>query len=921
MKLLKRAAVSAVALCLSVTAMAAASDYTLNQPAEAATTETVNMDWGTVEIGGGGFVSGIVTGQDVMYARTDVGGAYKYNYDTEEWEQLLSFLTEEDRGLLSVDAMAIDPTDDDTVYMLCGCAYFSGAATVIFKTTDGGKTFERHDVTDMIQVHGNGDGRQCGEAIAVDPDNPDIIYCGGDVNSGDSALIMSEDGGETWTAVKGYDDLGYFSNTINWPTWEDHPVAAIGSDAYNTQNGVATIAIEDGKVYVGTSITGETNVVVADVGSDDFEPLSDKLPTGVYPTRISKDTAGNLYITYIAGLAFSGSSGGAYKYNIATGKVTDLTSSSDVTTPLAANGYGEIYADPDNPDHLVATTCGLWYSQMWQEWSDEQGPAWGDRFFKSEDGGENWTSMTPGNATTWGGPLEAEYLQDGGYDWIQNKAIHWVGAIVIDPRNSDRIFVTSGNGVFACDNTWDECPQFYFHPNGIEEVVALDMCSVPGGATYSAIGDYDGFIHTDLDTSGEQYQPNIGSTSAVAYCPSNPDVMARLGENEAKGYYSLDAGKTWTNLSVKNGGGKLAITQLEDGTYRFFVTSKDNASACYTDDFGQTWTDCTGLGGSMTNYFLVDPEDPSTVYSYTAKYNSYWFYDTSKSEPSYDDAHYVFMVSHDYGATFTTTDVCRYDQCDVSNRIAYLGNGCMVLGAGWNGAYYVSNGGEKIEKLDSVYYCKTIGYGAPEKEGGVNTLYMYGKPSESDTEGIYRSTDSGKTWVCINTDNLYGGTGNGNFLVGDMNEFGTVYMSTVGCGIVYGKLSDTASVEPTTSAVTTTAKVTTTTAKTTTVKTTTTTKVKATTTTSTKPVTTTTTTTDSDYLWGDADVNGVVNISDAVKVMSYTANAEQYPLTAEGMNLADVYSRGDGINNMDALSIQKYVAQVTSELPESYTED
>jgi hypothetical protein len=65
----------------------------------------------------------------------------------------------------------------------------------------------------------------------------------------------------------------------------------------------------------------------------------------------------------------------------------------------------------------------------------------------------------------------------------------------------------------------------------------------------------------------------------------------------------------------------------------------------------------------------------------------------------------------------------------------------------------------------------------------------------------------------------------------------------------------------------------------------------------------------------------VVNISDAVKVMSYTANAEQYPLTAEGMNLADVYSRGDGINNMDALSIQKYVAQVTSELPESYTED
>ena len=66
-------------------------------------------------------------GKKVMYARTDVGGAYKYNYKTESWDQLLGFINDSDRGLLSVDAMAIDPTDDDTVYFLCGCAYFSAA--------------------------------------------------------------------------------------------------------------------------------------------------------------------------------------------------------------------------------------------------------------------------------------------------------------------------------------------------------------------------------------------------------------------------------------------------------------------------------------------------------------------------------------------------------------------------------------------------------------------------------------------------------------------------------------------------------------------------------------------------------------------------------------------------------------------------
>ena len=34
----------------------------------------------------------IITGKNVMYARTDVGGAYKYNYDTGNWDQMLDDL-------------------------------------------------------------------------------------------------------------------------------------------------------------------------------------------------------------------------------------------------------------------------------------------------------------------------------------------------------------------------------------------------------------------------------------------------------------------------------------------------------------------------------------------------------------------------------------------------------------------------------------------------------------------------------------------------------------------------------------------------------------------------------------------------------------------------------------------------------------
>lgn len=63
--------------------------------------------------------------------------------------------------------MCIDPTDDDTIYLLCGCAYFSDAKTEIFRSRDGGETFDRIDVTDLIQVHGNGEGRQFGKRLRL----------------------------------------------------------------------------------------------------------------------------------------------------------------------------------------------------------------------------------------------------------------------------------------------------------------------------------------------------------------------------------------------------------------------------------------------------------------------------------------------------------------------------------------------------------------------------------------------------------------------------------------------------------------------------------------------------------------------------------------------------------------------------------
>ena len=861
------------ATCMAVSCIPCANNYIANNAIAVSESIADTMEWDTVKIGGGGFVSGIVTGQKEMYLRTDVGGAYKYDYEKNKWVQLFDFLNDTDRGLLSVKGMAIDPTDDDTVYFLCGCAYFSDARTVIFKTTDGGKTFTQADVTEHIQVHGNGDGRECIEPIAIDPDNPDTIYAGGDVTAGKSALIKSTDGGKTWNPVMGYDDLGLFTESLKYPMWTEHIVRGTEAKEYNQQNGIGCILIEDGKVYVGTSVTGQTNIHVADVKDDKFTELSKDLPTANYPCSITNDGQGNLFFTYIAGLAFSGSAGGAYKYNTKDGKVTKLS--------VTDSAVGMIEVDKNDPKKMVARTCGVWSDQWFEkEWTDNS-IAWGDHFFRSTDGGETWQDITPGQQVgqyTDNPYFVSEPIDINGYDWVYGKACHWGSGILIDPRNSDRILMTSGNGVFACDNVWDEKGvQFYFQPDGVEEVVTLDLASVPDGYVYSAIGDYDGFIHKDVTEVPEQYKPNIGSTSAIAYCPQNTDVMVRFSEHDGGGFYSTDAGKTWTKMANSGGtGGKACITQLDEKTYRIFHSAGDSGNVQYTDDFGETWSDCSGIPsqyGSKPTFMISEPKHPEIVYAYATYYNSSWGY--SKPAPTAEDAQYKFCVSTDYGKTFTSVDVCMYDQCDSAGRIAYLGEGELILGGGYYGMYHatVKDGKATIEKLDNVSYCKTVGYGAPEEEGGLNTIYMYGKPDEDDTEGIYRSTDGGKTWLCINTEHLYGGTGNGNFIVGDMNEFGKIYMSTVGSGLVYGELSD-GNDKPTTS-----------------------TDVKVT-------------------LYGDSNDDKSVTIADAVLIMQSLANADEYKLTAQGRANADVIGN-DGVTNKDALVIQQVVADTIkqSDLP------
>ena len=90
----------------------------------------------------------------------------------------------------------------------------------------------------------------------------------------------------------------------------------------------------------------------------------------------------------------------------------------------------------------------------------------------------------------------------------------------------------------------------------------------------------------------------------------------------------------------------------------------------------------------------------------------------------------------------------------------------------------------------------------------------------------------------------------------------------------------------------------------------------ATTTTGNETVTTTTTTVSdsTDYLYGDADDNGVISVSDIVAVLQYAVNKEKYPLTDRGVIQADVDGSA-GVTAKDAFVIQQKDADPTLVIP------
>ena len=134
--------------------------------------------WGSVAMGGAGFVTGIIAHpavKNLFYARTDVGGAYRREEAGKFWIPLTDWVSIEETGYMGIEAIALDPRAPSRLYLLAGTSYFNGGKTAILRSEDRGDTFKVIEVTAQFKAHGNGMGRQNGEWLAVDPRDGNIL--------------------------------------------------------------------------------------------------------------------------------------------------------------------------------------------------------------------------------------------------------------------------------------------------------------------------------------------------------------------------------------------------------------------------------------------------------------------------------------------------------------------------------------------------------------------------------------------------------------------------------------------------------------------------------------------------------------------------------------------------------------------------
>ncbi|WP_234122453.1 sialidase family protein [Clostridium hydrogenum] len=724
--------------------------------------------WNNVKIDGGGYVPAVIfnpTEKGLVYARTDMGGAYRWDAANNKWIPITDWVGEDDWNLEGCTSLATDPVETNRVYIAAGMYTNSWTDMngYILRSEDKGNTWQRTELP--FKLGGNEPGRGIGERLAVDPNNDKILYLAA---PGGNGLWRSEDYGATWSQVKAFPNVGNFilnpgndygGNNIGdlWVTFDP----STGSKGSETQT-----------IYVGVA-DKNNSIYCSNDGGKTWSAVQGQ-PTGYLPHHGVLGSNGMLYITYSDSCGpYDGTKGDVWRYDTKNKIWTNISPVTDSSSDDYF-GYGGISVDAQHPNTLMVAALNSW-------WPD-------GNVYRSTDGGKTWSA-----AWKWDGypNRDLKYTQDISaskwLDWgkennppdnVSPKLGWMMDDIEIDPFNSDHMLYGTGATLYGTDDLtdWDKSGgkiTISVKADGIEETSALALISPPEGAQLiSGLGDICGFRHDDITKVPTKMltTPTFTSTTSIDYAELNPSAMVRVGDVNRQNDsttnncgFSNDGGKNWwqvnSNVSGTSGGGTVAMSSKATSV----VWSPQGGAVSYSTDSGSSWKASNGI--------------PKGALVASDRVNTNKFYALSDGN---------FYISTDGGASFIKTGATALPKdATKANIKAVPGIEGDIWLSGEGGIWHSTDSGVTFNKLSNVQDAISIGLGKAAPGKSYMTLYSAAKIN--NIQGIFRSDDEGKSWIRINDDEHQYGVLN-NCITGDPRIYGRVYIGTNGRGVIYGDI-------------------------------------------------------------------------------------------------------------------------------------
>jgi len=685
-----------------------------------------NYSWQNLPIGGGGYVTGAYIhplDPDLIYMRTDVGGAFRYNKQAEKMEQLFNWVSIEESNLYGVYGMALDPLDTNHIFVSAGRYPFAFPSDV-FESRDQGKNWKALGLNKPMGA--NKHPEKIGIKLVLNPFNFNELWC---ASYGEGLWIYLQKE-QKWTSHPfSPKDDNIQSIIFDKSDSNNIYISTIKSGIYRSTDGGrefkkiktytwdnSSIKLsEDGKILYATSLSQGVFRLNNPSQSIDWKDIT---PDKQHKEYRAVEFAGGIVYTAPAkpmnalkwGFFSSSDMGDSWKLKPS---VIDQNIAWQPET-FPGSAISEIVADPSDPNRLIITD---WFSIFECKNASADTLVWSNKIAKGHE----------------------EVV------CLNMKSL---------PFNDKNIALYSGHADiagFSHKSSISE-PEFIFkksYGQAINNLTGLAFCEQHPEFVYS-LGS--------ADHNGNE---------------SNLAISENYGENwrviESFGNY--------------HGWGRIAVSASNSEK---IVAVTQHTGVIWSENSGLTWQKAEGAPDNIIrgpvfryNYPLVaDKVDGDVCYLYSindsALYLSEDFGKTWKKKPSG-----LAYPAQKFFKSQLDTDYWKLESVP-----GYKGH--LFLALANEGLFFSDNAGESWQKINGLEKVPLVAVGIGRSKKAYPSVYALASTSTDSAFWYYRSDDRGGNWIKINDNNTRIGN-NPQFMEADRQKFGKVYIGTNGSGIIVGE--------------------------------------------------------------------------------------------------------------------------------------